>query len=139
MCQGMQGMTYIGTNQRTGDHLFRCPGEGCHLKDRKGVLYCREEVWEQPLENPRIVGILPRASPLWKRLYKLRWHVERLFRSVKHSRLLETHCFRGWKKNILHATLSMLTYSATVLAHLQAGNKKFGRMRVKVQDGISPG
>ena len=71
---------------------------------------------------------LPRVSKQWKALYKLRWHIERIFRSMKHSRLLERHCFRGMRKNLLHATLSMLTYSATALARLRVGDQR--RMRV---------
>ena len=47
---------------------------------------------------------------------------------MKHSRLLERHCFRGMRKNLLHATLSMLTYSATALARLSVGDQR--RMRV---------
>ena len=73
--------------------------------------------------------MVPRASLLWKRQYSKRWSIERLFRSLKHSRNLEEgHCFRGMRKNLLHATLSMLTYSATALAHLNAGDGR--RMRV---------
>ena len=126
-CQGLEEMTYLRTDPDTG-HLFRCPPEGCPLKSQKGVHYCADEVWEDPDNEPRIVGKLPRASERWKALYKLRWHIERIFRSMKHSRLLERHCFRGMRKNLLHATLSMLTYSATALARLKAGDGR--RMRV---------
>ena len=127
-CQGLKEMTYLRTGPDTGHHLFRCPEGGCPLKSRKGVHYCADELWEDPANEPRIVGKLPRASKRWKALYKLRWAIERIFRSMKHSRLLERHCFRGMRKNLLHATLSMLTYSATALARLAAGDKR--RMRL---------
>ena len=133
-CIGMTAMDYIGTDRNTGHHLFRCPKDGCPLKGSSKLQHhCAYEDWEDPAKQPRIVGKLHRASVPWKHYYKLRWTIERLFGSVKRSRLLTDHCFRGWKKNIMHATLSMLTYSATVLAHLQAGNKKQMRlMRVRV-------
>ena len=130
-CQGGKEMTYIRTDDGTGHHLFRCPEGGCPLQSKRGVHYCADEVWEDPTDEPRIVGVLPRASPLWKKLYKTRWSIERLFRSLKHSRNLEQHCFRGMRKVLLHATLSMLTYSATALARLNVGDQRgMRRMRV---------
>ena len=56
-----------------------------------------------------------RVTKLWKKLYRQRWSIERLFRSVKHSRNLDQHRFRGMRKVELHATLSLLAYSATVV------------------------
>ena len=132
-CFGSQKMEYVRTDPKTGHHLFRCPAGGCHLKSKSNwdVRYCDQEIWEDPALQPRIVGVLPRASPLWKKLYKRRTAIERVFRSLKHSRNLETHCFREIQKVALHATLSVLTYSATVLARLSAGDtKKMRLMRV---------
>ena len=129
-CMGREKMSYIRTDSDSGHHLFRCNPEGCHLKRKSNwyVRYCDDEVWEDPVEQPRIVGALPRASPLWKRLYKLRWSIERTFRSLKHSRNLDKHCFREMRKVLLHATLSALTFSATALARLNVGDRR--RMRV---------
>ena len=127
-CQGGREMAYLKTDTGSGHHLFRCPEGGCSLRSRRGVHYCADEVWEDPVDEPRIVGVLPRASPLWKGLYKKRWSIERLFRSLKHSRNLEQHCFRGMRKVLLHSTLSMLTYSATALARLNVGDER--RMRL---------
>ena len=127
-CQGEKEMQYISTDPDSGHHLFRCPDGGCPLKAMKGVHYCADEVWENSAEEPRIVGTLPRASPLWKKLYKMRWSIERVFRSMKHSRNLDQHCFRGMRKVLLHSTLSALTYTATALARLNAGDGK--RMRL---------
>ena len=127
-CQGGKEMDYIRTDSDSGHHLFRCPEGKCPLKSKRGVHYCSDEVWENPADEPRIVGVLPRASPLWKKLYKKRWSIERLFGSLKRSRNLEQHCFRGMRKVLLHSTLSMLTYSATALARLNAGDGR--RMRV---------
>ena len=129
-CVGLVSMEYVRTDPETGRHLFRCPAGGCELREQgtKGTRHCIAEAWEDPEEQPRIVGALPRASPLWKALYKKRMGIERIFRSVKHSRNLERHCFRGMRKNLLHATLSMLTYSATLLGRLRGGDEH--RMRV---------
>ncbi len=130
-CQGGKEMTYVRTDLGTGHHLFRCPNGGCPLKTKRGVHYCSDDVWEDPADEPRIVGVLPRPSPLWKKLYRQRWSIERLFRSLKHSRNLEQHCFRGIGKVLLHATLSVLTYSATVLARLNSGDgRRIRLMRV---------
>ena len=93
----------------------------------KGTRHCNSEVWEDPVEQPRIVGVLPRASLLWKSLYKKRMGIERISRSLKHSRNLDQHCFR-LREIALHAALSMRTYSATALARLAVGDDR--RMRL---------
>ena len=96
-------------------------------------LLITSEVWEDPDANLRVLGPLPRFTDAWKRLYKLRMSIERIFRSFKHSRGLEGHCVRGLRKITLHATLSVLTYQATVLARLRAGEPdKMRQMTVKV-------
>lgn len=85
------------------------------------------------MENPRGCGPLPHFTRTWKRLYKMRWSIERIFRSLKHSRGLEHHSFRGIRKITLQATLSVLTYQATAPARLQSGNpKNLRRMTVKL-------
>ena len=59
--------------------------------------------------------------------------IERIFRSLKHSRGLEGHCVRGLRKILLHATLSVLTFQATALARLRAGDgERMRQMTVKV-------
>ena len=128
-CLGMEEMDYIRTDRETGQHLFRCPPEGCHLKDKlAGWRHCDTEVWEDPADNLRVVGILPRASAEWKREYAKRMSIERIFRSAKHSRLLDQHRYRGLRKIRLHATLSLLTYQATALARVKAGDVENLRM-----------
>ena len=52
----------------------------------------------------------------------MRPSVERYFRSVKHSRLLNQHQGLGIAKVRLHAKMSWLTYVATMLARLTAGD-----------------
>ena len=123
-CVGKVSMKYIRTDTKLARHLFRCPSEGCDLKAKSngGLRYCDSEVWEDPVENLRIVGLLPRESPEWKRQYAKRMSIERIFRSLKHSRLLDGHQYRGLAKIRMHATLSLLTYQATALARARAGD-----------------
>ena len=68
-----------------------------------------------------MVGPVPRSSDQWKRLYSLRQSVERVFKSLKQSRRLERHCFRGLAKITLHCLMSLLAYSATALYGLRNG------------------
>ena len=134
-CIGKVGMDYQGTDPKTGSHLFRCPPDGCHLKDSKAgaTRHCDSTVWENPAKNLRIVGIVPRASRLWKKLYAKRMSIERVFRSLKHSRGLEGHCMRGMRKILLQATMSVLTFQGTALARLRTGEpSEVRRMAVKV-------
>lgn len=92
-CIGIVRMQYVRSDPERG-HLYRCPVGGCHLKGRKGVLYCEDTQWHKP-QNPRPIGPVPRDSDRWRELYDLRQAVERVFKSVKESRRLERHCIRG--------------------------------------------
>ena len=119
-CISGQPMEYVRTERGKG-HLFRCPNGGCQLKGDKPWLgqNCEQEHYEGwDGDLLRRVGRLPRASKRWKRLYKRRTTVERLFGSLKRSRLLDTHCYLGIRKVRLHVRLSLLTYTATMLGRL---------------------
>lgn len=133
-CMGMKPMVYVKTDPETGHHLYRCRGEGCHLKTEgtKAITHCDTEEWFDPAENPRVLGPLPRESEEWKALYKKRMSIERIFKNTKQDRLLEGHLFRNMDKIRLHATMSMLTYSATILTRLRMGEKKVIKLRVKL-------
>ena len=81
----------------------------------------------------RKVGRLVRTTRRWKRLYRRRPIIERSFYSLKHSRAAQQHRFRGLAKVRLHASLALLSYCATMLARVQAGQMdKMRRMRVQV-------
>ena len=135
-CAGGQPMEYLRTDPNTGEHLFRCGPEGCPLKANgtKAITHCDTEVWESPDTNPRVLGPIPRFTDAWARLYSLRMSIERIFRSMKHSRGLEGHWLLGIRKITLQATLSVLTYQATILARLKAGETKRMR-RMTIQAG----
>ena len=70
----------------------------------------------------RKVGVFARAGSRWPKLYAKRQTIERWFSSLKRSRLLNEHHYRIRSKVVLHAALSVLMYSATVLARLLAGD-----------------
>ena len=86
VCLGEVSMDYVRTDPKTGHYLFRCCAGGCPLKTSgtKAITHCDTEVWE----DPRVLGPLPRFSSAWKRLYRQRMSIERIFRSLKHSRAL---------------------------------------------------
>ena len=119
-CLGGQPMEYVRSDKGKG-HLFRCPDGGCELKGQREYLgqRCQHEHYEGwDGDLLRRVGRLPKASKRWKRLYKRRTIVERLFGSLKRSRLLDKHCYLGMAKVRLHVGLSLLTYVGTMLARL---------------------
>ena len=133
-CIGGNPMDYVGTDHKQG-HLFSCPPEGCHLKDKTGVTrYCKDWHYEKPEGKLlQIVGLLPRCSEEWENEYKKRTTIERHFSSVKHSRLMNQHRNFGIIQMSLHVLMSMLTYLATALAHLQADDYAHMRyMRIKL-------
>ena len=134
-CEGWKTMEYVRTDPETKHHLFRCPDKGCHLRQvaSGGALDCRSEVWVDPADDLRELGHILRGSDEWVRLYAKRQAVERVFRSLKASRNLEGHHYRGIAKILLHATLSILTFQATALARCRTGNfENMRQMRVKV-------
>ena len=120
-CLGMVEMEYVRSDPDRG-HLYRCPRGGCHLRGRKGVRYCNDEYWEDRKDNPRLFGPLRQQSQAWKGLYSKRQTVEQVNKSLKESRRLERHYIRGLVSMALHASMSVLSYSATVLVNLLAGS-----------------
>lgn len=121
-CMGQQPMEHVVTNPVRG-HLYRCPPEGCHLKDSMagGVRHCDTEFWEHPRNDIRFFSWIPRHTQTWKDLYDQRQAVERFFKSVKESRRLERHCTRGLRNIRLHALMSALGFQATALVKVREG------------------
>ena len=146
-------MEYVETDLEKG-HLFRCPSDGCALKETvQFTRHCDYAHYEKPEKRLlRIVGLLPRCSEEWKTEYKKRPTIERYFSSDKHSRMLDTHRYLNGQKVELHVMMSMLSYLATALAHLKANDYTHMRhMRIKLpaakratekmepKQGIDPG
>ena len=133
ICMGNKPMEYVSTDPDQG-HLFRCNPEGCHLKNQLAFsLYCADTCYEQPEgELLRKVGRVARASQEFKDLYRHRQTIERFFRSLKHSRLLDQHRYRSFTKVKLHAALALLTYVATMLNKVLCGRiQSMRQMRVR--------
>ena len=133
---GRTPMEYLLTDSKTGLHKFRCPPEGCALKERSSgaVRYCdTAALWVDPSDNYRALGVVARASPEWQKLYARRQVIERMFGSLKRSRMLDRHQYVRRDKVELHLGLSVLTYLATMLARLDAGDAgRLRHMRIKV-------
>ena len=53
--------------------------------------------------------------------------IERIFRSLKHSRGLERHCVMDMRKIKLLAIMSVLTFQATALTRLKANDPEHMR------------
>ncbi len=131
-CLGMAEMEYVGSDPEKG-HLYRCRAEGCHLKNsnRGGILHCADETWEDPKQNLRLFGALRRDSKEWKALYEKRQAIERVFKSMKESRRLERHCVRGLRQITLHTMMSVMTFQATALVRVLAGQVRWLRWMVR--------
>ena len=130
VCGKDTAMLFVRTDPETGRHLYRCPPDGCSLRPRNmwSALHCpRSDQWENPEDDLRVIGAVPRRSAKWERLYGERTVIERMFNSVKRSRILNRHQFLSMKKVVAHAALSTLTYLATMLARVEAG--EIGNMR----------
>ena len=123
VCIGGKSMDFLDTGP-DGNHRFRCPEEGCHLKGRTDwSRYCDFEYSERPEGTRlRIMGILHRASKEWKEIFKRRPCIERYFSSDKHSRLLDKHQYLGQQRVSLHARMSTLSYLLTAWGRLRAGD-----------------
>ena len=133
-CAGGLPMEYVETDPEKG-HLFRCPLDACELKQQVGFTgYCDDQHYEKPEGRLlRIVGLVPRCSDEWKERYKLRTVIERYNSSAKHSSLMNQHRYFNIYKVSLHVAMSMLSYLATALAHLEADDYAHMRhMRIRL-------
>ena len=134
-CIGQRPMEYVRTDPESGHHLFRCKRGGCELKVKgtKAIRHCQDWVWEDPMNDLRVLGVVARASEEWNEHYAKRQSVERLFGSLKRSRNLEVHFSRNINRMRLHATLSLVAYQATALARAKEDRlENLRQMRVGV-------
>ena len=132
-CMGKKTMQWLRTDPQTGHHLYSCPPAGCHRKSQGHMFMpnCGDQHWENPADNLRVIGVVARASPEWKQMYRRRPIIERGFSSLKRSRLLDKHQYLTQRKIRTHAALSVLTYVATMMAHVLAGDmERIRRMRL---------
>ena len=120
-CLGGKPMSWLGMDP-DGAHHFRCPPKGCRLKEKVDwSRHCDSEHSEKPEGRLlRIIGIVPRFSKLWRKIYNKRGSIERWFSSAKRSRLLDSHQLLRMGKISLHVNMSMLAWLLTALARLKA-------------------
>ena len=134
VCIGGRAMEFVETRE-DGAHRFRCPPEGCHLKDRTDwSRYCDFDYSEKPEGTRlRIMGTVHRASGEWKEIFKKRPSIERYFSSGKQSRLLDKHQYIGLQRVSLHVKLSVLSHLLTAWGRLRAGDyDKMRRMTIRL-------
>ena len=129
-CMGLKPMEYVRSDPERG-HLYRCPTEGCHLKDRKGVLYCHDEDWENRQDNPRLWPPVRRGSHEYRRLSGKRWSIEQVYKSQQESRRLAVHYIRLLPRIALHCLVSTLTYCLTALVRIRVGEREYMRWQVR--------
>ena len=130
-CLGKVPMKYVRSDPVKG-RLYRCAGCDLNGTMRSGAYFtCDDEVWQDPHENIRVFGAIRREGPEWKVMYTKRQAIERVFKSMKESRRLESHCVRGLRQIRLHAMLSTLAFQATALARLRAGEPEWMRWMVR--------
>ena len=126
------------TSGRTHRLVTTCSGvhRGMRAEAKR---YCdASDFWLDPQDNLRAVGVVARASPEWKQRYARRQSIERMFGSMKRSRLLNRHQFMKRRKLETHINLSVLTYLATMLTRALAGD--LDRMRrMRLASGSVPG
>ena len=125
-------MERLRADKETGKRLYRC-----HASARKGKINgwstCMYEAWEGPKENLRVLSAVARAGDEWKALYGMRPIIERSFRSLKHSRLLDIYYYLESGKVERHIGLSILTYGLTMLTRALAGAwDKLRHMRIRL-------
>ena len=133
LCLGNVPMEYVGQDGE-GKYIYRCQSGGCHLKEglHAGILHCDTVFAEDPAAHLRVLGgQTRRGSDEWNALYSKRWSIERIFKSMKESRRLEEHCVRGLKYISLHALMSTLTYQASALVKVLAGEQDNMRWMVR--------
>ena len=135
MCDQKTEMNYVLTDPKSGWHLYRCPDEGCALKNRAPpVRWCENFQWAKPEDSYRVIGVAARASLYYQMRYKGRMVVERFFNSAKSSRLLDCHAYFDMYRIEAHAEISMMAYLATVF-HRVSGNRLDLMRRMRVATG----
>ena len=130
-CVDWTPMAYVG--ETDGRYLYRCTAvaEGVEWEqarehyeeirvcgggeDGPGTA-CRDDVAVDPETNVWLFGgRLRRMNPEWRRLYRKRWSVERVFSQWKGIGRLNAHRFRSHLSMALHVRLQMLAHLATTL------------------------
>ena len=122
VCEGGRAMVYRSLD-RQRRRVYECPVGGCPLKDKLPSGRCTKTHRIDPVRDIRRHGAIRRDGERWNLYYNLRKSIERIFKGAKESRRLERHAVRGLRQIRLHALMSFLTFSATALMHVRAGQQ----------------
>ena len=136
-CDGETPMEYVLTDPKSGKHLYRCPDGGCKLKSRSSgaMRYCvpTESHWEDPKDNIKVIGLIARDSDEFRERYSRRQVVERMFSSLKRSRILDKHMYLSFEKIYAHVAMSFISYVGTMVARVLSGQvSKIRHMRLQM-------
>ena len=111
---------FIGTDPDTGVHVYG-PVPDCK---RGGMLNgfspCDFEVRVNPEDDVRLFGgAIRRDGPEWKRRYRKRWSVERVFSRWKERNIIDNHSFRGLARVRLLVQPYAISYVVARLADVK--------------------
>lgn len=95
LCECGHERPFIGIDDETGERVYG-PARDCKREDRlRGFSRCDFEVRVNPDDDIRLFGgQIRRDGPEWKRTYRKRWSVERVFSRWKDRGVIESHSFR---------------------------------------------
>ena len=120
LCECGHERPYIGTDPETGERVYG-PARDCKREDRlRGFSRCDFEVRVNPDDDIRLFGgPVRRDGPEWKRIYRKRWSVERVFSRWKDRSVLNSHSFRGLPRVRLLIQLYAIAYVAARIAEVK--------------------
>ena len=132
-------MAYSGLEKGRNTLKYRCPAAMYGYKCTEQSNCSRSSygrVVRIPLDNERRQFVpLPRDTAKWKRLYKRRTAIERVFSRLDVSYGFEHHYVRGMKKMMLKTTMASVVMLSMALGSLRCGQHY--RMRSLVKKFIS--
>ncbi len=120
LCECGHERPFIGTDPETGERVYG-PARDCKREDRlRGFSRCDFEVRVNPDDDIRLFGgPIRRDGPEWKRIYRKRWSVERVFSRWKDRSVLDSHSFRGLARVRLLVQLYAIAYVAARIAEVK--------------------
>ena len=109
LCECGRERPFVRTDPETAERVYG-PVEGCERGGKfEGFSSCEFPVKVNPESDVRLFGgAIRRDGPEWKKTYRKRWSVERVFSGWKDRGALSAHSFRGLSRIRLLALLYAL-------------------------------
>ena len=125
-------MAFGGFEADRGTLKYKCPAV-CYNSPCPGRSTCPVHTCVRIKldEDRRIFTPAARSSYTWKRLYKQRTSVERVFSRLDVSYGFERHFIRGQSKMALRCGLALIVMLATALGRVRQGRPELVRSLVK--------